>query len=310
MPGTITLTPENDRFVQGPSPDNTAITILALGGNDEITLDRTDDLGGGNRVDAGSGRDIVRALKEDGNVITLGSGDDRYFGAGFGTFATDLGDSVQGGTGNDTFFFSTFKSRYDGGTGNDFFFSEGWQNTIRGGTGVDTVSYELRNSGVTINLARDRVETGTTRIERLFSIENVRGKSADDIIIGNAQNNVLQGGGGMDALRGGRGADRFVFTDPTEARISLSRAEIIEDFSRRQGDKIDLSQIDARTGPGNQAFTFIGDEDFSGRRGELRFTQNSSDDLLVQGDVNGDGSADFQFLVAGVASLLASDFLL
>ena len=310
MSGTITLTAGNDRFVQGTAPDDTAINILALAGDDDISLDRSDDLGGHNRVDAGSGRDIVRSRKEDGNIISLGTGDDRYFGSGFGSFATDLADTVRGGAGNDAFFFSTFKSQYDGGTGNDFFFSEGWQNIIRGGDGVDTVSYELRSTGVTINLARDRVETGAARIERLSSIENARGSTDDDVIIGSALDNVLQGGGGLDVLRGGRGADRFVFTDPSDARVNTTRAEIIEDFSRRQGDKIDLSQIDARPGPGNQAFAFLGSDEFTGTRGELRFIRNSPSDLLVQGDIDGDGTADFQFLVAGVSALLASDFLL
>jgi Ca2+-binding RTX toxin-like protein len=310
MPGTITLTTDDDDFVQGSTPANVAITVLGLAGDDFILLDRSDDLGGRNRVDAGSGADRVGSAKEDGNLIDLGAGSDRYTGGGFGTFATDLADTVRGGGGDDIFIFSTFKSRYEGGAGEDFFLSEGWQNIIRGGSGIDTISYKLRSSAVTINLARDRVETGATRIERLNSIENARGSQADDIIIGNALDNALTGGGGLDALRGGRGADRFIFTDPSDARVSITRAEIIEDFSRRQGDKIDLSQIDARSGPGNQAFTFIGGTDFTGQRGELRVTRNSPDDLLVQGDVDGDGAADFQFLVAGETALRASDFLL
>ena len=304
MPGTITLTTDDDDFVQGSTPANVAITVLGLAGDDTILLDRSDDLGGRNRVDAGSGADRVSSAKEDGTPIDLGAGNDRYTGGGFGSFATDLADTVRGGGGDDIFIFSTFTSRYEGGAGADFFLSEGWQNIIRGGSGSDTVSYELRSDAVTINLARDRVETGATRVQRLNSIENARGSQTDDVIIGNA----LTGGRGLDALRGGRGADRFIFTDPSDARVRNSRAEIIEDFSRRQGDRIDLSQIDARSGPGNQAFTFIGGTDFTGQRGALRVLRNSPDDLLVQGDVDGDGAADFQFLVAGEAALRASDF--
>jgi hypothetical protein len=62
----------------------------------------------------------------------------------------------------------------------------------------------------------------------------------------------------------------------------------IEDL--QSGDIIDLSDIDANQNvAGNQAFTFVGDAAFSNVAGELRATAN-----LVQGDVNGDGIADFQ----------------
>jgi hypothetical protein len=57
-----------------------------------------------------------------------------------------------------------------------------------------------------------------------------------------------------------------------------------------QQSHIDLSAIDANTNAaGDQAFTYIAGAAFNHTAGELRFS-----DHLLQGDVNGDGTADFQ----------------
>ena len=71
---------------------------------------------------------------------------------------------------------------------------------------------------------------------------------------------------------------------------------------------IDLSTIDARIGGGNQAFHFIGTHAFTRHAGELRFTDQGAT-CLVQGDVNGDGRADFDILVKA-ATLHQGDFVL
>lgn len=318
MGRTVRLTPGNDSFTQGLSAANIGITVLGLAGNDRIILNRSDDSGGRNRVDAGLGRDVVISSKEDGNTILLGDGNDIYLGEGFGSFSNELQDLVTGGGGNDTFLFSTFNSRYKGDGGNDSFFSVGWSNTIDGGAGQDSVNYQarqdestLRDTGVTLDLAAGIVETGSNRIERLISIEHATGSDANDQIFGSAVGNRLSGAGGLDALTGGGGADRFIFLKPSDARVFTDLAEIITDFSRTQADKIDLSAIDAVTGTtGNQAFRFVGSATFSGQKGELRVSQNAPNEQLVQGDIDGDRNPDFQFLVAGVSSMLSSDFIL
>jgi len=45
------------------------------------------------------------------------------------------------------------------------------------------------------------------------------------------------------------------------------------------------------------------------RGGELRYFQENGN-TIVEGDVNGDGSADFQIEISGITSLQASDFIL
>ena len=62
------------------------------------------------------------------------------------------------------------------------------------------------------------------------------GTDKAEVIAGNAGDNLLNGGRGQDRLIGGRGADTFVF----DAHGQLN-ADIIEDFSRAQGDTMALS---------------------------------------------------------------------
>ena len=62
------------------------------------------------------------------------------------------------------------------------------------------------------------------------------GTDKAEVIAGNTGDNLLNGGRGQDRLIGGRGADTFVF----DAYGQLN-ADIIEDFSRAQGDTMALS---------------------------------------------------------------------
>ena len=57
---------------------------------------------------------------------------------------------------------------------------------------------------------------------------------------------------------------------------------------------------------GNQAFTFIGNQGFANVAGQLRFDTTTH---KVQGDVDGDGNADFAINV-NVAHLVKGDFML
>lgn len=72
---------------------------------------------------------------------------------------------------------------------------------------------------------------------------------------------------------------------------------------------IDLKGIDAVKGVGNQHFDFIGKQHFSHTAGELHYMKKAGM-LLVSGDINGDGKADFQIEVHGAGHLTAHDFLL
>ena len=88
-----------------------------------------------------------------------------------------------------------------------------------------------------------------------------------------------------------------------------SSVDTITDFSHAQADQIDLHLIDAINGGADDAFSFIGSAAFSHTAGELHYTAVSGG-IMVSGDTNGDGVADFQFKAGGIASLSSSDFIL
>jgi len=135
------------------------------------------------------------------------------------------------------------------------------------------------------------------------------GGAGKDVLIGSGGSDSLIGGIGKDTLTGGIGADHFVFATTAESAVGIT-ADRITDFSHAQADKIDLAAIDANTGlVGNQAFSFIGDGDFSSHAGQLRAIFSGAN-TLIAGDANGDGHADFNILLTGHITLGAGDFVL
>jgi Ca2+-binding RTX toxin-like protein len=131
----------------------------------------------------------------------------------------------------------------------------------------------------------------------------IAGRAGDDVVRGLAGNDVLVGGLGEDRLIGNAGADHFVFR--TAADSSVAAPDVINDFRHGQGDKIDLKGIAARSLSGDH-FDFVGNADFSNHAGELRFDLASR---LLQGDIDGDGLADFAIEVHA-ANLARGDLLL
>ena len=138
----------------------------------------------------------------------------------------------------------------------------------------------------------------------------LNGGRGNDTLNGEKGNDTLIGGPGKDKLIGGKGADTFVFKAVSDSPAKKNGWDIITDFSRKQGDRIDLSAIDAKAGTKkNDAFTFIGKDSFSGQKGELRF-DSSKKKTFVYGDVNGDKVADFQIELSGKIGLKEGDFVL
>lgn len=139
---------------------------------------------------------------------------------------------------------------------------------------------------------------------------NITGGIGADRIIGTSANDVLQGRSGDDTLRGLAGDDVLLGEDgkdqliggTSDSTTAVSARDTILDFSRAGGDKIDLSAF-------TRTFSFIGTSGFTGKAMELHAVSTGSG-LLIEGDINGNRVADFAILVAGVAGLTASDFIL
>ena len=140
------------------------------------------------------------------------------------------------------------------------------------------------------------------------NFEFLGGKGAD-IFKGGAGADHFIGGLKHDTLTGGFGADRFIYTALANSGLG-TKADVITDFSRTDGDRIDLSAIDAIAGTApNNAFHFVGTALFSHTAGELRF-EKSGGSTFITGDVNGDAVADFEITLTGKIGMHAADFIL
>lgn len=176
-----------------------------------------------------------------------------------------------------------------------------WSNQI-GNIGASRVLNDTGVSGVTATSHRN------VSIAYNTVIENAVGGSARDYLVGNevanklsgnAGNDVLDGLKGDDILTGGAGADDFRITN-------IGDRDTITDFTTGV-DKIRLTEIDANSGvAGNQAFTFIGNGAFSNVAGQLR-AYNDGGKTFVEGDVDGNGLADF-VIDLGTAPVAPTDF--
>ena len=138
--------------------------------------------------------------------------------------------------------------------------------------------------------------------------DKLYGNAGNDTLMGGTGNDTLQGGAGADKLYGGTGADTFLLKLASESTLTVR--DTVFDFSRAQGDKIDLKAIDANTRIGDdQAFKFIGTDGFHKKAGELRYTK-SGGDTFVHADTNGDGTADFSVRFDALINFAKGDFIL
>jgi serralysin len=136
------------------------------------------------------------------------------------------------------------------------------------------------------------------------------GAQADTIIGGNGADKII-GANGADILTGGQGADTFRFQAASHSGIGAA-ADRITDFQIGT-DKLAFAAIDTDPlTPGDQAFAFIGTTAFhASGAAEMRY-MTSGANLLLQADLNGDGIADMEVVLAGLAGqvLSSGDFLL
>lgn len=137
---------------------------------------------------------------------------------------------------------------------------------------------------------------------------SIWGGAGDDVIVGGAGEEWINGGAGRDRLSGGTGDDVFDFDNLLESGASIATADRIVDFAA--GDTIRLASIDANTTQdGDQAFTFVGANAFSGAAGELRALVINGG-TMITADVDGDKSADFGILLLDMADPAALAFVL
>ncbi|MGO1078963.1 calcium-binding protein [Inquilinus sp. CA228] len=278
---------------------------LARGEDHEVIVSAVEGLQGTARGDASEGEN--REGDEGENWLEGGAGNDVLSGL-------DGADVLLGGAGNDVLYGGAGSDNLYGEDGNDIL----WGGTggavidgenLNGGAGIDTVCYGDSAEGVIVDLSTGQGHHGTAEEDHYDQIENVVGSDQGDTLVGNGDANRLTGGQGKDVLRGGGGADCFAYATTDDS--AQENSDLIQDFSQVQGDKIDLSAIDAdEAASGDQWFTFVGTETFIiGAAGQLRYEWRDGD-TLVQGDTDGDGQADFEIALEGQIALTGRDFVL
>lgn len=166
-----------------------------------------------------------------------------------------------------------FNDQMAGAAGNDMLRGEGGADQLDGGNGNDRL---LGGAGA----------------------DTIVGGLNNDQLIGDNGGDRLSGGLGRDRMTGGAGADDFVFGTALDAGLGAGRDTIV-DFEHRVDD-IDLRTVMA-TG------SFIGNAAFENVAGQIRYIKSIG---LLQGDVNGDGTADFEISIANRAVLTVADFIL
>jgi Ca2+-binding RTX toxin-like protein len=158
---------------------------------------------------------------------------------------------------------------------------------------------------IATNLAATESVTVNAAAETNGSVRILSGAGADNLI-GSANADIIYGGLGADTINGGGNGDTYLYRAVAES-TAVSRDTVTFTI----GDRIDLSVIDANSGTGsNDAFSFIGAAAFSNTAGQLRAFQSAPNVWTVEGDVNGDGTADLVITVNSVNALVGADFIL
>ena len=132
------------------------------------------------------------------------------------------------------------------------------------------------------------------------------------MLIGLAGADILSGGDGADMLKGGAGADRFIYKAVSDSTVAVAGRDSINDLSHVEGDRIDLSAIDAdgSAGNGDTAFSFLDAGTFTGAGHQLRVVVATSGVQVIEADIDGDKIADMAIVVLSAITLQASDFAL
>ena len=302
-----------DMFSSGAGLDDTLWggsgrdTIFGGSGNDELLGDNDDDqlfgdagqdnISGGAGADiiqGGAGADTLSGGATAGDTLSYeGSTAGIQIGLEFGTTTTGSGGDAAGDRVNG--FLNVIGSA----------FADRIANLDQG-----TIAFGQNDNIFWGGAGRDRLILGGGNDAGYGGTgdDSILGEVGDDALFGGNNNDALRGSRGQDTLTGGNGLDFFVFKTANDSTVSVAQRDTITDFSVSDGDMIDLSGIDAEARvPDNQAFHLV--TAFTGAVGELRVKASGSD-VLVLGDINGDGSADFAILVQNVASLNATDFSL
>ncbi|MDQ0463479.1 Ca2+-binding RTX toxin-like protein [Caulobacter ginsengisoli] len=288
-------------------------TLLGgLGADQLLGQDGADNLDGGDgddRLDGGNGDDIL-AGGIGNDILDGGAGIDTMNG-GVGNDQLNGGDnndSLTGADGNDVLTGGLGADAMTGGLGDDtFYVDDAGDTTVEAsGQGTDTV-----RATATFTLAaniENLIQDGSGNIDATGNglantltgnggNNSLDGGAGDDIIKAGLGADTLIGGTGNDILVGGGGLDTFVVTAASIHTSGPIEADTVNDLVAGQGDRLDLSAIDADSATaGDQGFHLVGG--FTHHAAEMTLTFAAGSTVLAL-DVDGDGRADYRMTIAG-----------
>lgn len=315
-----------------PGTVTTTWTVLGVEHTRTATFSGVHTVHGGIGNDTIYGSSISEILYGDeGNDILIDYSSD------FRDTAPNSPDVLVGGTGDDVFVLTHALTSITelAGEGKDTIEAYGFSidlNLARYDN-VENVTLtknplDLFGSGPAINATGD---AAANRLTGNGAANILTGNGGNDVLLGGAGNDNMFGGIGRDYLRGdsgrdemtgGTGGDTFDFNRLADMGRTATTRDVIKDFTHDNNavlsDHIDLKTIDANgSTAGHGTFHFIATmgSAFTHTRGDLRWyqidnTNNALDKTIIEGDVNGDGRADFQIELTGLKALVAADFIL
>ncbi len=149
---------------------------------------------------------------------------------------------------------------------------------------------------------------GTEGVDTILGLggnDTIDGKAGNDSIDGGAGNDQIIGGLGRDTLTGGSGADTFIYTHADES--PAGGADTITDFT----PGLDVIDISAITGGDLDYLGLNKAWDPEGGTNQARAVTVNATTTRLEFDLGGDGTVDFQIILANLqpASFDAFDLL-
>jgi len=292
-PGALTFTYDGSSGHLSNGTSLTGIENLGLftgAGNDTFVIrgaKLTPEGASGIIISAGSGHDTLKLNLADGAV-------------GTDFISINLEGASFGGSAAATSFSQIETASFtgeDGDRGSFSVFESGLSPTR------DLELTVQPNGTLTTNIGVTLLNYDSFQLQSGDGNDNLVAGAGNDTFWAMGGDDIIVGGAGGDAQHGGAGADRFTFNSIGD--FGLGSNDVIYDFASAEGDKIDVQNVIAGQ------FAFISSGAFSGHgAGELRSQYLGGGLNNVQGDTDGNGVADFSFLVYSTGNLTGSDFLL
>jgi Ca2+-binding RTX toxin-like protein len=243
------------------------------------------------------------------NVLTGGSGTNALFGLDGNDLlvGAGAGNTLTGGRGNDTYVVSNNADQIVelAGEGVDlvrfsgtlFTLADNVENLVVTGGSDTRVTGNTLGNELTGGAARDNLSGGAGN-------DRLDGGANGDFLSGGAGDDILIGGLGGDELAGGSGADRLVFTFAGDK-------DLIHDFSRAEGDRIDVVQLLQSVGyTGSDPWT----DGYFSISGIAAFGSSGAPATLVRFDPDGSagaqGSIDLFVATGGQTVVAPGDFII